>query len=109
MNHYELAKKLSEAGWSEPVRPQDAPGKMISSTEKLPPLTHNQPYYLPTLEELIMACGNDFHCLVHTTTGGMDSDREFWSAGKDSVVLNWLNGSSPREAVATLWLALKSI
>lgn len=108
---YDLAKKLKNAGfpqvgegkkWCKPQWEAMQRSEFVScgcdhKTEEV---------YFPTLSELIEACGKHFHCLVHTTNGGMDCDREFWSAGKSAEVLDWLNGSTPEEAVANLWLAI---
>jgi len=90
----ELAKKLKDAGF--PFRPR------VAEVNIFPPET----FYIPTLEELIEACGENFHCLVFTNNGGVDSDEKFWSAGTSSVVKDWVNGSTPLEAVANLYLAL---
>lgn len=99
---YELAKQLKEAGWPQ------VPVAGLKGYFEGHPTGNNEfeRYYFPTLSELIEACGKELHCLVHTTNGGMDSDKEFWSAGKDNKVLNWSNGHSPEEAVANLYLAL---
>lgn len=98
MIDYSLAKQLKDAGF-----PQiKAYGQYLPDTES----GRIDVAYAPSLSELIEACGKDFNCLVHTTNGGVDSDKEFWSAGVDAISINWSNGHTPEEAVAKLWLAL---
>lgn len=108
---YKLAKELKEAGW-----PQEAG---VTGAYYMLPIGYtfmqegwrkdlNQPEILcriATLGELIAACGDGFHCLVRTVNGGIDSDREFWSAGGSDKVSDWHNGPTPDAAVAHLWLA----
>lgn len=78
---YELAKQLRDSGW--PVNPR------------------NGATYVPTLEELIEACGE----IKFTLSGGYGDD---WWAHKneneESQIIG--RGSTPVEAVANLWLAL---
>jgi hypothetical protein len=87
--NYELAKELKDAGW-----PQD----------KLPVGGYSrEPCYIPTLEELIEACGGKFHSLAR-------ADKEWWASEllepfADKFPLR-VGGSTPTEAVARLWLAL---
>lgn len=94
---YELAQKLKDAGFPMPTFSKKRPILIGYNHTDICP---------PTLEELIEACGKNLHCLVHTTDGGLDSDREFWSAGKDNIVMGWVNGPTPKEAVAYFWLTL---
>jgi hypothetical protein len=56
--------------------------------------------YLPSLSELIEACGEDFYTLTNLTFG--------WKARKDSD--GWVcgDGNTPEEAVGRLWLSLHS-
>jgi len=57
-------------------------------------------YLMPTLSELVEACGNDFAYLsnmMHKKLG--------WAARGDET--EEVYGKSPEEAVACLWLALK--
>ncbi len=83
---YELAKKLKEAGF--PQKKQDIE-------------TEEGTYigvYVPNLSELIEVCGNDFVRLV----GILDLE---WDAV--DTLDKYYHGSTPEQAVANLWLALK--
>lgn len=97
--NYETAKKLKNAGFPQYIEKKGRTSFFSNGTT-------GEDFYAPTLEELIEAIGDDFHCLVYTTNGGMDSDRKFWSAGTSRYVKDWQNGSTPEEAVANLYLAL---
>lgn len=99
--NYELAKQLKDAGFPQ------REGRWICEHNDVIILKGAcESYYYPTLEELIEACGDEFHCLILTTTGGIDSNKKFWSAGYNDKVVDWQNGVTPSEAVAKLWLAL---
>ena len=112
MLNYETAVKLKNAGF--PQNKSDFYYSKYAQGTNLPVLESKYDdtacgEFLcdtPTLSELIEACGDNFHCLVYTTNGGMDCDRKFWSAGKNALAKEWSNGSTPEEAVANLWLAL---
>jgi|ERR1035437_2178547 hypothetical protein len=134
--NYELAKKLKEAGFLQEYRKTDPAmdwaytnaGDLVMlhddcDTDWWIAQAYNDSwenlergllyvktnwFKCPTLSELIEACGKKLHCLVHTIDGGIDSDREFWSVGVDNVVTNWVNATTPEEAVANLWLALNT-
>lgn len=124
--NYELAKLLKDAGFNQETAFQyrvDWVAGDGGMEKEEATLVYRQNYetkgtneegqtcgtYLisaPTLSELIEACGKDFHCLIHTIDAGVNSDKELWSAGRDSSVVRWMNGSSPESAVARLWLSL---
>ena len=102
---YELAKKLKDAGF-----PQADPNRALnvgtfqyvgdnSDKETL--------CYIPTLSELIEACGEQKSLGLERNYGGM------WTAYKDTQLWNDVDGykyqargTTPEEAVAKLWLAL---
>lgn len=88
---YELAKKLMDAGF-----PQIGKGRFIGSPNKLVWRTDDR-VYVPTLEELIEACGTKF--------ASLDKQRDGWlaSANYDQSCV----AETPAEAVACLWLALQ--
>lgn len=91
--NYELAKELKDAGF-----PQVWP---INTPEGTAPEPYEGPYYFPTLDELIKACGKDFASLEYFT----DDTEEWWAYGR----MLGHEGSfapTPEEAVAMLWLAL---
>lgn len=82
--NYELAKQLKDAGF-----PQNGRGRQVHDWVSDP--KNGFHYYEPTFEELADACGKDFTVLVRGLEG--------WYA--DSEL-----GSTPKEAIANLWLAL---
>ena len=81
---YELAKQLKDAGFPQDYNPQPAGWGGADDD------THN-----PTLEELILACADDFVILVRDRLGNWYAESEI--------------GSTPTEAVAKLWLALHAV
>ena len=91
---YELAKQLKDAGLH-----QAGNGSWIGPPDKLV-WRGSDRIYVPTLEELLEACGDMF--------GGLDrqsAPEPLWTAfssKRDHRVI----GSTPAEAVARLWLAL---
>jgi hypothetical protein len=88
---YELAKSLMDAGF-----PQIGKGRLIGSLEKLVWRSSDR-VYVPTLEELIDACGDDF--------GSLDKRHDGWlaRANRDQRCF----AGTPAEAVARLWLMLQ--
>jgi hypothetical protein len=89
---YELAKYLMDAGF-----PQIGNGRLIGSPSKLVWRSSDR-VYVPTLDELIEACGVNF--------GSLDKQHDGWlaSANCDQSCF----GGTPAEAVARLWLALQN-
>ena len=90
---YELAKSLMEAGF-----PQMGRGSSIGSPDKLVWRISDR-VYVPTLEELIDACGENF--------GSLDKQHGGWLAcanGGDRSCF----AVTPAEAVARLWLTFKN-
>lgn len=63
-------------------------------------------YLVPTLSELIEACGSEFDCVrqIHPDK----PKNTYWFAEADSQSMGGIGceGSIPEEAVADLWLAL---
>jgi hypothetical protein len=110
MDVYELAKQLKDAGYPQnPVggqwvhdRPEISaqPNFNRSVSYTIPTTTRS---YLPTLEELIEACGEQFGALEqwHSMTNHRDKWTAFVSNREESY-----SRSTPKEAVARLWLAL---
>jgi hypothetical protein len=102
--NYELAKKLKDAGF-----PQSGRGG-FKWTDEEPHL--GEPVYIPTLSELIEACGEEFGTLGKYKWPSGDG-RADWLATQqyDAENLGKNNkgeGSTPEKAVANLWLALNS-
>ena len=98
--NYELAKELKDAGF-----PQLLGGKWIHETGRVSDeMRAAGGYaYLPTLSELIEACGDQFKMLV--------ADPHIKGRWIAFSFLSTNSGScpSPDEAVARLWLALNAV
>jgi hypothetical protein len=92
---YELAEQLRDAGF-----PQSGNGKWIGPPEKIIWRSGDRTY-VPTLEELIAACGTSFHDLRFWST----HNPPVWQATGDNPV-EPIYEVTPVEAVAKLWLAL---
>ena len=88
---YDLAESLMDAGF-----PQIGKGRLIGSPNKLVWRSDDR-VYVPTLEELIEACGKNF--------GSLDKRHGGWlaSANYDQSCF----AETPAGAVARLWLALQ--
>lgn len=113
--NYELAKKLKDAGF--PQKPKSEFPLFICEDNK-------EPLQVPTLSELIEACGEGFKALIDEgesfeinpdySKGKMIHKR--WMAGipygfdDGSAFITddkkYGDGNSPEEAVANLWLEL---
>ncbi len=113
--NYELAKKLKDAGF-----PQIGAGMYICDESVLPlnfkpgeviNLIGSKPIcYLPTLSELIEACGDDLRLQSYYCENNL-----MWQADTccrfqdwDSNIHKSAFGSTPEEAVANLWLELNN-
>jgi hypothetical protein len=88
---YELAKSLMSAGF-----PQTGKGRLIGSPNKLVWRSDDR-VYVPTLEELIEACGENF--------GSLDKQDDGWLARANGD--QHCFAGTPAEAVARLWLTLQ--
>lgn len=103
---YEKAKELKDAGFPQGKTlaiPKDSGILDSDGTLYLP----KEPVYIPTLSELIEACGEDF--MLTNECGQWEA----WSGSVSSMVRMGesgakyeCTGSTPEEAVANLWLAL---
>lgn len=113
--NYELAKKLKDAGFPQHIEDdldydRDGIEVVFPSGERV---------YVPSLSELIDACGEDFEALVR-----INKPKVIWWAypteewhknSKHSYVFDCYRGKrgeyecglEPEEAVAKLWLKLK--
>ncbi len=97
--NYELAKQLKDAGYEVKNPSRYSDGIPITLHDDCVPIKNV--YLIPSLEELIEACGDEFGELMRwkadgwyackTDEGG--SDRRLWK-------------KTPLEAVADLWLSL---
>ena len=84
--NYETALALKNAGFDQFGNNRNIDGAKVEIED----------CYIPTLEELIEAVGDDFSHLNRTNMG--------WAAFGDEGIF----GSTPTEAVAFLWLALNN-
>lgn len=104
---YEQCKSLKDAGF-----PQKGEGQYVGNVALIKPedfspdgvvgIAQEDFAYLPTLSELIEACGTDFFKLIRQHAGGEHD----WYAGDETNKL-YAFGSTPIEAVCNLFLALK--
>ena len=94
---YKLAKALRDAGF-----PQQGKGGSIIDPDLIVARRGDRAY-VPTLEELIEACGEQFESLVRY------SDGTYRACGRDGAEgLQDIASVSSTEAVARLWLALNT-
>ena len=94
---YELAKQLKDAGFA-----QGGKGAWIVSPNNLVS-RHEDRVYVPTLEELIEACGDiDLRIDRRNKRVLKWESKAMFTDGRNTAL-----GSTPSSAVARLWLALK--
>ncbi len=105
---YKLAKQLKEAGFPQwqAISGNYFVGKTVFEAKKPIPKGDNI-IYIPSLSELIKACGNVVlmvmrdNCVV-ISKEAWDYEKDFWSDNFDKKG----KGKTPEEAVAKLWLKL---
>ena len=97
--NYKLAKQLKDAGFPQEKKKLDG-GDYISDPKCMGDCEPSCIAYIPTLSELIKACGNGFE--------NLSSIRGSWFANYDGwrVKIIDVKGKTPEEAVAKLWLKL---
>jgi hypothetical protein len=100
---YDLAKELNDAGYR-----QGGKGSWTYPSDNLITRSRDR-VYVPTLTELIEACGERFGSLGRDW---LDDTGRFWRAidrGREETVPPRIEqtGDTPEEAVARLWLALQ--
>lgn len=93
--NYELALELKKAGF--PQRSRETVVEHIDIDGN----NHVDPVSVPTLSELIEACGEEFYALEATHIDGIG-----WKAYADAPNNTITTGKTHSEAVARLWLAL---
>lgn len=102
---YELAKRLEDAGFKTESGLFVEPGESMCSFGNGP--ISAEAIELPTLSELISACGDNFGGLKHEWKGdsvtGLHLIHASWEIGKP---FEEIYGSSDEESVANLWLAI---
>ncbi len=103
--NYDLAKELMDAGF-----PQGGKGSWTHPRDAIVIRSHDR-VYAPTLEELIEACGNKFGALYTS----FDRKNPWAASNQKPELIDWqnlqsihVNGATPTEAVARLWLALNA-
>jgi hypothetical protein len=94
--HFELAQALKDAGFH-----QSGNGTRVAPPDKIV-VRRDDFAYVPTLEELIVACGADIDFALTSEEYGQ------WDA-YDYLLMESGHGETPIEAVANLWLALNWI
>ena len=93
---YELAKQLKDAGF---LTRDLGNGYKIYSSENMP--------FVPTLSELIEACGVDDDFTLHRIEGIWISEKWYKTPlGIKMLKAGQHKGSTPEEAVARLWIKL---
>jgi hypothetical protein len=95
---YDLAQQLRDAGF-----PQGGKGSWVFPPGALLARANDR-VYLPTLSDLMEACGDFFHALRHPAQGGWQA----FSVIDREGVMETGTGETPEEAVARVWLALRA-
>ena len=109
---YEICKQLKDAGFPQERGREPLPNCYWNFNSAVPEqgwyldnenLAYEKEYtiYIPTISELIEACGDRFDCLRKVDN--------IWQGGEISmfeVCATISEGSTPEEAVANLWLEL---
>ena len=101
--NYELAKELADNGF---------PHEICEWTDEHPDRTTNQHVPVPTLSDLIEACGDGFAFLskIEAIPGGTSWTAGGWDDGHGCTdkecCEDAINEQTPEEAVARLWFAL---
>ena len=96
--NYDLGKQLRDAGF-----PQGGKGAWAFPPDAVLARTNDR-VYLPTLSDLIEACGNVFHALRRSAHGRWQA----FSATDREGVMEIGVGDTPDDAVARVWLTLRT-
>lgn len=106
---YDLAKELKEAGFPQIGKPYSVVADLRGDALTL---DGKENVCIPTLSELIEACGKDLpferNGLAYTFSLNYEGEKKKWCACFDGLygAYDLKYGSTPEEAVARLWLAL---
>lgn len=103
---YELCKRLKDAGFPQKFdigriffsysgAKFGNVGNLLDGSDKI---------CIPTLEELIEACGNKFGQLFRISN--LEGETQFWQAFASDIRIFTSHCKTPKEAVAELWLKL---
>lgn len=103
---YELAKQLKDAGFPQ----SDKEDALYCSPEGLDSFEDidKQKAYIPSLEELIEACGDDFEGLFRDRTMKTEDGSQWFADRKENGRYETYTGKTPIKAVAHLYIALNS-
>lgn len=104
--NYKLAVKLKKAGFTQKLEEGDFAYSPDGNLERVEYIEEGSQIGLlftksPTLEELIDACGDDFHLLERGASGCWIADYHYKEGTCSSI-----EGKTAKEAVANLWLKL---
>ena len=106
---YELAKQLKDAGFPQGEnRPVAVYSEKSTSEIDVFEVTKTQKVYIPTLSELIEACGDKFRKLILHSENPKHPNL-IWQAGTNQHIVKNIEskrGKTPEIAVANLYLAL---
>lgn len=106
MINYELAKELKEAGFPQNWKNDFYSKEGLIFRQPTTRLITGNEIFIPTLSELIEACGDEFGSIERRVLEvGIIQNIIVWDCW-DSTPLNRGYGSTPEEAVAKLWLEL---
>lgn len=105
--NYELAKKLKDIGFYQNRVEAGGINHEILRGEYCADINNpKEQVYIPTLSELIEACGDGFGELNHyRNSGDWECQSKDWT--DEQGVGRMSSGKTPKEAVAKLWLELK--
>lgn len=89
---YKIAEKLREGGF---------PQGTYNNSDRM--YIGRDPWQIPTLDELIEACGTDFRGIERGDWVQNDGKSFWYAKSVDEIIVD---GSTREDAVANLWLAL---
>ncbi len=109
---YETALALKDAGF--PLKKVSAPSDWDGNSIFFDGTTtlggNKRAYLIPTLEELIEACGDEFMSINqnrdNATRKIVKGSKQFWATGLTGIRANHEEGATPSEAAARLWINL---
>lgn len=105
--NYELIKQLDDAGFPHKHAPDrmirvEIGGKVFNPDDD----STFRWVTIPTLSELIAACGDGLNIIYHSGNDWIAGERDPY-ATDDLYFYTSVKGSTPEEAVARLWLSLQ--
>ena len=116
MIDYKLAKQLKDTGWPQGLDygqycwldTTNLPFKCMVDDEFTKPTAGNF-YKIPTLLDLIEACGEWFLCLIRMPDNTWRTNINRPTANIVKTIINgsdYIVGDTPEEAIAKLWLKI---